>query len=384
MTRRRVRGKSFDPLEAWIAPPQLKIRRGHAGHIEALPPLAQRPEAEDDGCIEAIVTKMVVRRRSHIRAEQFGLDPQTYVTMLRMKLPAGLLNVSWWLRKARASSARDLDFIEWFAGIGNIHAAMELAGYASVKCDIDFDREAHDVICKEGMLHSCQLVRRLRRGGLETLGTVCSSWVFMSRSSTGRYEFAPLGVLPRSAVVEGANRMVAFMSLIMLWSTALSCSFILEQPATSIMYLHPRMQQVAAWFGDSWSEVRTYMGAFGAPTPKPTILYSGHRYVKSLARTLTKEQKKGLDPDVEMSTRDEMTGAVTGGKDLKKSQAYPVEYGQAVQAAFSRHDVEVIDSDGDQSDGTVDEDLCTLDPWADAGMVELCQWLGVPADRLVL
>ena len=121
------------------------------------------------------------------------------------------------------------------------------------------------------------------------------------------------------------------------------------------------MQQVAAWFGDSWSEVRTYMGAFGAPTPKPTILYSGHRYVKSLARTLTKEQKKGLDPDVEMSTRDEMTGAVTGGKDLKKSQAYPVEYGQAVQAAFSRHDVEVIDSDGDQSDGTVDEDLCTLD-----------------------
>ena len=41
-----------------------------------------------------------------------------------------------------------------------------------------------------------------------------------------------------------------------------------------------------------------------------------------------------MDPDVEMSVRDEMTGKVSGGKDLKSSQAYPVDYGLAVQEAF--------------------------------------------------
>ena len=83
------------------------------------------------------------------------------------------------------------------------------------------------------------------------------------------------------------------------------------------MYLHPRMKQVAEWHGENWTEIRTHMGAFGAPTPKPTALYSSHKYVKMFQRTLTPEQIALLDPDVEMSVRDEMTGKVTGGKDLK-------------------------------------------------------------------
>ena len=128
--------------------------------------------------------------------------------------------------------------------------------------------------------------------------------------------------------------MVASVALLMLLSTALQCSFILEQPATSIMYLHPRMKQVAEWHGENWTEIRTHMGAFGAPTPKPTALYSSHKYVKMLQRTLTPEQTALLDPDVEMSVRDEMTGKVTGGKDLKSSQAYPVDDGLAVQEVF--------------------------------------------------
>ena len=241
------------------------------------------------------------------------------------------------------------------------------------------------------MLFAFQIIRRLRRRAGEHFGTVCSTWVFMSRSSTGRYEFAPLGVEPslgssgdgRSGNGRSGKRMVAFCALIMLWSTAQQCSFVLEQPATSIMYLHPRMKQVAAWFGDQWTEIRTHMGAFGAPTPKPTALYSGNSWVKKLQRTLTSEQIKSMDPDVEMSVRDEMTGQVTGGKDLKSSQAYPVNYGLEVQEAFSQHDME-IDTSSEASASTVDEQLCVEDLWLDAGMEELCRWVGVPYDRLVL
>ena len=81
-----------------------------------------------------------------------------------------LLNLHDWLIRANVSSVRDVDYIEWFAGVGNVHFAMETAGYAAVKRVIEFDREAHDVIRVEGMPHSIQLVRRLRRGAGEHLG----------------------------------------------------------------------------------------------------------------------------------------------------------------------------------------------------------------------
>ena len=413
-----MRGKSLDPLEAWVAPPQLKSQRiwtpsdglisapGSPRHksqrscdAEQADLAAIASEArllselgscsaciivgdDDDHTVEEVAIISVVRRRKgEIRAEQFGLEPKVYCTMLKMRLPPGLLNVHDWLIRAKASSVRDVDYIEWFAGVSNVHLAVEIAAYVAVKCDIAFDREAHDVIRDEGMLHSIQLVRRSRRGAGNQMGTVCST-CFFSHSSTNRYEFMPLGVPPRSAVVEGANRMVAFTAVTMLMSTALPFSFLLEQPATILMYLHPRMQQVAAWLGDQWNAIRTQMGAFGAPPPKPTMLYIGHSYVKSLARTLTAEQLSRLDPDVEMTARDEVTGGVSAGKNEKASQAHPVQYGQAVQAAFTRHDIEEISSE-DGSHGTFDEDLCLQDVWADAGMVELCQWLCLPSGRLI-
>ena len=125
------------------------------------------------------------------------------------------------------------------------------------------------------------------------------------------------------------------------------------------------------------------MGALGAPTPKPTALYSSHKYVKMLQRTFTPEQLALLDPDVEINVRDEMTGKVTGGEDSKSSQAHPVDYGLAVQEALSRHGIETLDTDSEASVSTIDEQLCTLDLWPDAGMMELCQWLGVPHDSLI-
>ena len=60
--------------------------------------------------------------------------------------------------------------------------------------------------------HSCHLrfavavcmALRLRRGGCSLLATVCSSWVFLSRASTGRSIWNPLG-FRKVKVVEDAN-----------------------------------------------------------------------------------------------------------------------------------------------------------------------------------
>ena len=50
---------------------------------------------------------------------------------------------------------------------------------------------------------------------------------------------------------------------------------------------------------------------------------------------------------------------------------------------FSLHDIETLDTDSEATDTTVDEQLFTHDLWEDAGVMELCQWLGVPHDRLI-
>lgn len=53
-----------------------------------------------------------------------------------------------------------------------------------------------------------QLVRRIREHGILWASPVCSTWVWMSRGSTGRSAENPLGDITRSAVREG-NLMVS-------------------------------------------------------------------------------------------------------------------------------------------------------------------------------
>ena len=77
-----------------------------------------------------------------------------------------------------------------------------------------------------------------------------------------------------------------------------------------------------------------------------------------------------------------MTGATTGGADLKESQAYPEEYGRQVALAWQSHwDLVHVESDGDE-ESSDEENLTEEDPWSDAQLWSVCDWLGLPADRM--
>ena len=80
-------------------------------------------------------------------------------------------------------------------------------------------------------------------------------------------------------------------------------------------------------------------------------------------------------------TKDPISGALTGGKHLKASQECPVEYGREVAAAYKSHLESVPDEVAGSEASSEEEDMADLDSWADAGLGEVCEWLGLPEHR---
>ena len=210
--------------------------------------------------------------------------------------------------------------------------------------------------------------------------TVCSSWVYSSRGSCGRSRLITLGD-GRVEAVKAGNLQVARMAMVMqlLWSAGIP--WLLEQPASSVMSVHPKMRILYDSMG--WFTCRTWMGLFGAPTPKPTVLKSSHQFVFKLVRKMTKEHRerfaqlkaeaeaagegmvRELEPDVDGKRR------FCGTANLKKSQEYPVGYAEAVFEAFqewrekSREAERLSDSDSDYGSVVGNDD------WADCAPEDL-------------
>ena len=85
---------------------------------------------------------------------------------------------------------RDLDFIEVFAGEAAVTKALRAMGHTGACMDLRRDAR-HNVLQPVGFITLLALVMRLRPRGLLWLAPVCSTWVFMSRGSTGRRELRP-------------------------------------------------------------------------------------------------------------------------------------------------------------------------------------------------
>eukprot|EP00969_Alexandrium_andersonii_P026958 1175689-Alexandrium_andersonii.AAC.1 len=196
----------------------------------------------------------------------------------------------------------------------------------------------------------------------------------MCRATTGRSEHEPLGALPRPEGVVQANILVARVALLLLWSMARRQTWILEQPANSIMMEHPRLimaKHIARTDpAQAWHQVHTWMGAFGGKTGKPTRLWSNSEMVLSLKRKSTSAMRAAWD-STGVTSRGE-DGGITGGPGLKGTQAYPIEYGRAVADALAnklestqRNTNEGTGEDCDGSDGTASD---PEDDWPDANL----------------
>ena len=122
-----------------------------------------------------------------------------------------------------------------------------------------------------GFITAINWFRRVRRHGVVTWATECSTWVWLCRASTGRTELNAQG-FPTACVLD-ANRQVVRMCLCILFLTAMDVWNLLEQPASSVMEYFK--QVVRLMLSLRMFRKHTWMGMFGHWLRKPTHLYRG-------------------------------------------------------------------------------------------------------------
>ena len=287
-------------------------------------------------------------------AEKLGISAYTYGRLVACGFPMIVMHIMAACVALRGFPEPSLSAVEFFCGVANIHREFSAAGFPSIGIDVLFDRIHHDLCSPQGFIYCLWVVMTMEPDALAWFATVCSTWVWISRSSTGRNIDRPLGRgdLSSDSSLELGNCMVARTAVLMVLAAARHSWWALEQPGGSLMEHHPAMRHVRSlsfhfsFLG--WSCVRTSMAAFEADSAKPTVLYSCAPWILALVR----KRPAGYiasNQDVAIKTTNTLGAVgVTGGSGLKRTQAYTPEFARAVVDAFvCCRNPEVIDDDDD-------------------------------------
>ena len=171
--------------------------------------------------------------------------------------------------------------------------------------------------------------------------------------------------------------MVSRMCLILLVLCVKRVVYILEQPLSSLMHAHPRLQYIINLFGAYTTT--TYMGAFGAPTLKPSKLLSNRKWVDKLKRTADKELRQACQGNTvrHLEANGRSDRRVTGNKDeLKATQVYPWEYARCVLHEHQQQCIADFEEVESESSGSDEDWSMPDDDWSDADLDQLAPTLG--------
>lgn len=235
---------------------------------------------------------------------------------------------------SRLNLTRDCDHIEYFAGEMAVTEALREAGLTCIGYEVLRDPHMMDFMSPCGFLNACVLLLRVRSGGGMLAAPVCSTWVYMNRGTSRRSQANPHGDLS-VAQVRQANCMVARVCFLAYLATARGVAFILEQPAGSLLEKHEAVQSMVNQFAVVRKHVM--MAHFGALTPKPTWLYSNEAFLDEIDAFVPKAACVRKLEMVKVSMNSQGRRIVSGGSDLKKSQAYPIGFGVAVRRLYAEH-----------------------------------------------
>ena len=214
-------------------------------------------------------------------------------------------------------------FIEFWAGSGTMTKEHVRRGLTCRRFDLDYN-SLHDCTTGAGLRLWLEEVMRMAPGGLIWNGTQCSSFVMLSRSkSQRRVENGYYGDESRLFVQKG-NEQMKVLSLIIAIAALVGVDWILEQPSGSVLPLMQPLKRVMEF--DNGFKVTTWLGMFGAESPKPLQLWCNNRRFTALSRTRPRSTKTGLVDRLDK-------GKFRGRKHaLKQSQSYPAEFAAAVAA----------------------------------------------------
>ena len=224
------------------------------------------------------------------RAAKCGLSVTSFSQLVAMGWPIVCFNILIMMTSLVGPVTRDAHCVEYFSGVGNVAGAYSEHGMKALTYDIIDSFSFQNLNSPEGFVTALHFGLRLLEKGLGHWATVCSTWVFMSRSCTGRTKERPYGLPPGThgitRDVQEANVQVGSMVLVIMLLLARGCTFLLEQPMTSLMDQCPILKCI----GRKLHRFTTSMGSFGAATRKPTWLLSDGEW----AHVLSKKVPKGV------------------------------------------------------------------------------------------
>ncbi len=227
-----------------------------------------------------------------------------------------------------------VEHVEFFSGDAAVTLSHQNRGRIAVPYEKKRDAVRENMLTELGYNYAVELALRVEPGGAALLAPVCSSWVFMNQGTAGRNIANPLGNV-WSSTVRSANCLVARTVLLCMLLTCRGVFWVLEQPNGSLMQHHPYFQWML-------SMIRVYrhaisMREYGAPSAKPTWLYSAHACVADVDRYAC--ATRAVD-DVALVTKyTDRAGKVrcSGGPRLKASQSYPAQFGQAICETYMQN-----------------------------------------------
>ena len=188
------------------------------------------------------------------------------------------------------SQTRDLSAVEFHCGEAAITNNVNAVGLACLGLDL---RRGQDMNTPSGRSAHVTAVMRLKFKGLLWTAQECKTLIWAGRAQTGRSMNNPAGDL-RNPKVRNANVQLFFMvaCLLLAWLRgAFSCS---ENPRSSLIKFLSPFREFLSFLGISES-VLSYMGGFGASTPKALHFWGDWPEIRKLARASGPEAIVGAD-----------------------------------------------------------------------------------------
>ena len=261
-----------------------------------------------------------------------------------------------------------LDGAELFAGVAAVTAGMRAQKLTCIPFEIKLSRHM-DMLSTTGFGLALTLILRMGMSGrgLLWMAPVCSSWIFMSMGTTMRSRWTPEGDTSVACVKDG-NIMVCRCVLLAALAHALNLTWIIEQPSSSVMVYHPRMQWLAKFACMYWVG-GIHMGAYGGDSQKTLKLYSNEQWIEQLYKKLPSEQKFTNNTVTKSYLNSNGEKKVTGGKGLKATQAYPLPFGMAVGRAYVKNLREKASPAPEMTLSAVTKAIASMtdaDTWCDA------------------
>ena len=203
----------------------------------------------------------------------------------------------------------------------------------------------HNVLKLEGLKILLRWIVSIIPEGLVWLGVPCSTWILLSRGSTGRSALSPSGPPGRqSKLVIDHNTIADIASYIILTAEVLNLHWVIEQPQSSLLFAYDSMKDAIA--KTSAQRVAFFMVAFGGESKKPLQLRGTGPWMgtfakaaQGLMKTAPKRDAILTDVTIDATGRRRFQGRPT---ELQRSSAYTREMGKAIAMAMKGETAETI------------------------------------------